>query len=188
MLRLTSLFAFLFILAGSAGIAQAQQDDRSLCFSTNSDAYKQDTFIQTGLDACTREINSGKHNGQTLAYYYRGRAYWYNRQGDLQRALEDFNRAADLDPRHHETYDYRGDVYFKLGNDERALWDFEQAIRLRPNYAAAYYRRGEVYRRRGETDKALADYRKCVSLPTPDRIAKWAQDSARDRLREMGAN
>jgi tetratricopeptide (TPR) repeat protein len=85
-----------------------------------------------------------------------------------------------------EGYDYRADVWKAKGNVERALADYEMAIRLDPTYAAAYYRRGRTNEDRGDIEKARADYNAALAVPEKDRIAKCAQDQARERLRELG--
>ena len=104
---------------------------------------------------------------------------------DLDGALEDFNQAINLDPKHVEGYDYRADVWKAKGEIDRALADYEIAIRLDPTYAAAYYSRGRIYESQGEVARARADYNAALAVPEKDRIAKWAQDQARQRLREL---
>jgi tetratricopeptide (TPR) repeat protein len=54
-----------------------------------------------------------------------------------------------------------------------------------PTYAAAYYSRGQVYERKGDLDKARAEYNAALAVPTINRIAQWAQDNARARLKAL---
>jgi tetratricopeptide (TPR) repeat protein len=178
----------------SAGVAlllllcvpgSVRADDTDTCFSKGTDDYKRADFLQLGLNACSRVIDSGTVSGTRLAYYYRGRAYWKHQLQDLDGALDDYNRAINLDPRHVEGYDYRADVWRAKGELDRAIADYDMAIRLDPTYAAAYYSRGRIYENQGDTAKARADYNAALAVPEKDRIAKWAQDQARQRLRDL---
>jgi tetratricopeptide (TPR) repeat protein len=180
---LAATLALLLLPFIEGGIAHA--DDTDTCFSKGTDDYKRADFFSQGLDACTRVIESGTVAGTRLAYYYRGRAYWKHQLNDLDGALEDFNQAINLDPKHVEGYDYRADVWKAKGEIDRALADYEIAIRLDPTYAAAYYSRGRIYESQGEVARARADYNAALAVPEKDRIAKWAQDQARQRLREL---
>jgi tetratricopeptide (TPR) repeat protein len=127
-------------------------------------------------------ISSGKVTGTQLAFYYRGRGYWKNQLKDLDGALADYNMAVNLDPKNVEGYDYRADVWKSKGDINRALADYAKAIQVDPTYAAAYYSRGRIYESQGNIDKARSNYSTAISLPEKDRIAKWAQDGARQRL------
>lgn len=183
MRRLLSLAAFVLLL--SYGTLPAMADDRQVCFSVGSDDYKRDDVIETSMRACTRMIQSGQYSGTSLAYIYRGRGYWKDRKGDYDSALEDFDEAVRLDPKHVEGYDYRASVWRNKGNLERAIADLDMAIRLDPTYAAAYYRRGEIYQEKGDLDKARSDYNATLAVPTKNRIAQWAQDMAREKLADL---
>jgi tetratricopeptide (TPR) repeat protein len=185
MRRMVCLIAAL-VLAPALLPAAAAADDTATCFSRGTEDYKRPEFLDEGLAACGRVITSGSVSGTQLAFYYRGRAYWKNQLKDLDGALEDYNIAVNLDPKHVEGYDYRADVWRAKGNIDRALVDYEMAILLDPTYAAAYYSRGRVYETRGDIDKARADYNAALAVPEKDRIAKWAQDQARQRLKELG--
>jgi Tfp pilus assembly protein PilF len=59
------------------------------------------------------------------------------------------------------------------------------ATMLDPTYAAAYYSRGRIYEDQGKAEKARAEYNAALAVPEKDRIAKWAQDQARARLKEL---
>jgi Tfp pilus assembly protein PilF len=164
----------------------AKADDRSLCYSIASDDFKKDGYIATGIAACSRliEAHTGR-NTKALATAYLTRGYWKHRKGELEASMTDYNKGLDLDPNSFEGYDYRADLWADMGNDERALADYEQAIRVDPNYVAAHYSRGQIFEKRGDIDRARAEYNKAVALPNRNRIAAWAQDNARRRLREL---
>jgi hypothetical protein len=159
-------------------------DDAS-CFLHGTDDDKRPYILTQSLSACSKVISSGAVTGTHLAFYYLGRAYWKYQSKDLDGALDDYNLALNLDPNHVEGYDYRADVWKAKGQIDRAIGDYAMAIRLDPKYGAAYYSRGRIYEREGSLDMARADYNSALGVRENDRLAKWAQDQARERLSEL---
>ena len=62
--------------------------------------------------------------------------------GDIERAIEPYNKAIRLDPQDASAYYNRGTAYYLLDQPKRAFQDFDQAIRLNPDNAKAYTDRG----------------------------------------------
>jgi tetratricopeptide (TPR) repeat protein len=54
----------------------------------------------------------------------------------LDRAVNDFNRAIELDPRYALAYGNRGLALLRQGKDAEAEKDFERAVALRPELKA----------------------------------------------------
>ena len=73
----------------------------------------------------------------------RVRGYAYLRTGKLEQAMEDLNRAIELDPASIRSYGWRAEVWGKMGEKRNALDDIEHAInkpaeeRPRPSCAVA---------------------------------------------------
>ena len=72
----------------------------------------------------------------TLAYYSRGRAYYF--KDNIDHAIQDFDQVIRLDPGYVDVYKDRGWIYHEKGNDDHAIQDFGQAIRHDPGNAYAY--------------------------------------------------
>ena len=62
------------------------------------------------------------------------------------RAIEDFNKAIQLNPDHALAYANRGVAYYYKGDYDCAIEDFNKVIQLNPDYALAYNNRGGAYR------------------------------------------
>ncbi|MEK6238418.1 MAG: tetratricopeptide repeat protein, partial [Planctomycetales bacterium] len=66
-------------------------------------------------------------------------AYVHEARGDVQLALKrrdalnDYNRAIELDPKRASAYFRRGKLYFRIANDPAAQRDVESALKLEPN-------------------------------------------------------
>ena len=97
-----------------------------------------------------------------LVYNSRGQYYYENRQYD--QALEDFNRAVEIDPTYAKAWYNRGNVFDETGVFDRAIDDFTRAIELEPHYTMAYNNRGLTYRHMGNYEKAIADFTTALDL------------------------
>ena len=186
MRRLLPLAAILVLIAiGGAPSFADDEKDRASCFSLGNENYKDASKFDTGLAACSRMINSGRFKGKASAAIYRARASWKQKKGELDAALADYGISIRIEPDNVESYDYRADVYQQQSDLDRALEDYNHASRIDPTYAAAYYSRGLIYEKKGDIAQARAEYNSAISVPTINRIAKWAQDNARARLKAL---
>jgi TPR repeat/Tetratricopeptide repeat len=83
------------------------------------------------------------------------------------RAIADYSKAIELDPKYANNYNSRAWAYFKAGKAAQGLPDVEHALELRPNDANALDTRGNIFETIGRKDDAIADYRKALSI-NPD--------------------
>ena len=127
------------------------------------------------IKGCTEIISKGHETKDNLAIVYYNRGWAYGTNGDYDRAIADFNKAVELDPKYAHPYKDRGNAYQKKGNYDQAIADEDKAIELDPKYAQAYSIRGSAYtskgdydrgdRRRGQGDQARPEI--CVRLRQP---------------------
>jgi tetratricopeptide (TPR) repeat protein len=176
--KATFLILFGLLATPAPGLAQSQ--DWTDCFSSGSDDYTSDSFIPRGIEACTATIPTV--SGDSLASVYSVRGYWYTRQGNLDAALADLNRAVEMDPFNVEHYDFRADVWKAKGDIGQALRDYQKSISIDPEYAAAYYGAGMMLEAMNRIDEAREHYRLALAAPARDRIAEWAHTVAQARL------
>ena len=175
------LLALLTISARTPAFA----DDRSTCFALGSEDYKDKEKLKLGEEACSRLINAGTFRDKPLAALYRARGNWQQKKGALDLALGDYNSAIKFESKSAETFDYRGDIYRIKGDLDRALSDYDRASKLDADYAPPYYSRGRIYEKKNDIDKAREAYNATLKLPARDRIAQWAQENARYRLKAL---
>ena len=95
----------------------------------------------------------------------RGMAYADNKK-DYDRAITDYNKAIELDPKYVHAYNNRGRAYADNKKDyDRAITDYNKAIELDPKYVHAYNNRGRVYAyNKKDYDRAITDYNRVIEL------------------------
>jgi tetratricopeptide (TPR) repeat protein len=99
---------------------------------------------------------------RAIAYNNLGAAY--REKGEQDRAVADYGRALELNPKYASAYNNRGVAYRDKGEYDRAVADYGRALELNPNDDDVYYNRGLAYRDKGEYDRAIADYSRAVQL------------------------
>ncbi len=117
------------------------------------------------------------------AYFKRGKMK--SKQKEFQGAIDDFNKAVEIDPQYAEAYNARAEVYILIKTEtditptleecETSRKDFAEAIRLKPDFLEAYYNRGKFLKlipKNSETSlepqkrfaEALADVQEVLRL------------------------
>ena len=96
------------------------------------------------------------------AYYNRGNVKYDLK--DYKGAIEDCQKAVQLDPQLIGAYFNLGISQYSLGNYEAAIQDFTSAIQANAKDAESYYWRGKVYLKLGNKALACADWGKASRL------------------------
>ena len=98
---------------------------------------------RVAIPACTRQLamQDNRKSGVNLrferAVRYLLRATAYTYQGDLDRALSDYDRAVTADGRTFWIHAVRGDAYFLAGIYDEALESYNRALALEEDEASA---------------------------------------------------
>lgn len=85
-------------------------------------------------------------------------------KGELEAALESYNRAIELDSGHYRAYTNRGNILAAFGRHKEAIGDFNRALQINPREAVLYYNRGLSYAITGNTAAARQDYARAMQL------------------------
>ena len=83
------------------------------------------------------------------------------------RALEEFKKATELDPKHHQAFSSLGYILRKTGDLDGALKAYNQALKLDPNYAEAIEYRAEAYLMMGHLEDMKKAYGVLAALHRP---------------------
>lgn len=88
----------------------------------------------------------------------RGRLYFNSSNKDtLQLALNDYNKAIELEPSEAEYWVNLGATYAKLGDFNSSLKNLNKGIELNPNFVNAYLNRSVIHNTLGNYEPALSD-------------------------------
>lgn len=138
----------------------ARADDWEDCnLSTDSDVR---------ISACSAIIDAGTDTAKNIAITYSNRGFVYDKKGDHDRAIENYDRSIALNPEDPITYGARSGAYYAKGDYRRAFEDEDRTIGLNPKDGLAYLMRGSANEKLGNTGTAIADYRKALELRPGD--------------------
>jgi protein O-mannosyl-transferase len=96
------------------------------------------------------------------AYHFRSFAFREN--GQLDKAMADYNKAIALNPSHWPSYVKRANMFEGMELFDKAVADYNKAIALNPSDSGMYYNRGMLFEKIGQREKAIADYEKAIAL------------------------
>jgi len=112
----------------------------------------------------------GLDNRLSVVYFTLGRIH--NDSGNHDLAVEEFQRALDLDPRNADALNGMAYGYESAGRIAEAEATYKKAVALRPDYWDGYNTLGLFYHRQRRPDDAIAQLRHAVEL-TPDNPAAY---------------
>lgn len=139
--------------------------------------------VQKGIDYFTRQVLEDPQD----AFSYMMRATLHHDRGQLDRALDDYDKAIGIDHDHAWVFNNRGITWFEQGQYDQALADFTHAIRMEPHAAIVYNNRGNVWRAKKVFNAAIDDYNEAIRLDPGyvaayyDRGLAWAEKEEFDK-------
>jgi protein O-mannosyl-transferase len=113
------------------------------------------------------------HPNSELAWSNRGHYYRTSsdkvppgpeRENLLQRAMNDYNSAIEVNPKYHLAYSNRGKVWFERKQFDKAIEDYTMSIQLNGKIAKDYVNRGSSYAQTGRHELAMADFNAAIKL------------------------
>lgn len=122
--------------------------------------YQRNKVWKNDIVLWSDTIHKSPHKAR--GYSNRGTAYF--KQGQLTKAIADFNTAISINPKYAEAFNNRGVAYAQQGKSVDAFNDFTKAIALNPDYAEAYNNRSNLYVQEGKLTKALSDLNKSIKI------------------------
>ncbi len=109
------------------------------------------------IRGCTAVIKAGERILVQLVAAYNNRGVAFRSNGELNRAIEDYDQAIRLMPDYYVAINNRGVAFMAKGEFDRAIADFDRAIQLKPDYLAAFGARAAAFGHKGLLDRAIAD-------------------------------
>ncbi|MBD2594065.1 tetratricopeptide repeat protein [Nostoc spongiaeforme FACHB-130] len=139
------------------------------------------TFSQESSISQDREEIQNTTETTDIATYIK-QAYSYFKQGDSQRAIEEFNQAIGVNPQNAYLYGERANFRRKnLGDKQGAIDDYSKAIGIHPQNALFYLWRSQAYNDLGEQKQAMEDYNMALRLAPENTMYHSFQNAANFR-------
>jgi len=82
----------------------------------------------------------------------------------MQKALEEFKKAAEIYPNYPDAWQQIALAYFRLGNNELSLESYQKALALNPNEPTTYGNMGIIFFQKGDINQAIELYQKALKL------------------------
>ncbi len=150
-------------MAESKSIGQLQKD---------AEQFFKDKKYYKCIEVCTEIISrdDATETDKASAYYNSGKAK--AKQGKMDEAIADYDKAIELDPKDASVYYNRGVANSKQGKYEEAIADYDKAIELDPKDASVYYNRGYAKDELKKYEEVIADYDKAIELD-PNKVEAY---------------
>lgn len=115
-------------------------------------------------------LSAALHFADKAIFYYPDamtylvRGVVYIERGEYQNAINDFDQAIQLGPRHKSFYEQRANAHYLNRELDKAREDYNKAIQLDPENTDLYSVRGVVYFELNQIENAVTNYTKIISL------------------------
>ncbi len=88
----------------------------------------------------------------------------YSRQGNYEKAIEEFQTAIQLKPNYGDAYHNLGNVYYAIGEDKLAIENYQKAISLNPNLWQSYQNIAAILFKHQEYEAARENLEKAIAI------------------------
>ncbi len=129
------------------------------------------------------EAAAARPNAEEAAAFVQ-RGIVHRQKGDPDRAIVEFSRALQLDPRSAVAFQGRGNAFATKGDYDRAIADYSEALKLDPRLPLAYVNRGLAYVKKRDAARAIADYSEALKIDPRLALAYLNRGSAYARTGE----
>jgi len=106
---------------------------------------------------------------KAIALEKKGDKYYF--QSEYNKAIVEYTKAIEIDPKDTYAYNNRGNSYNNLGKHTTAIADYTKAIEIDPEFVRAYINRGYSYGQLEKYTTAIADYTKAIEIDPKDTYA-----------------
>jgi tetratricopeptide (TPR) repeat protein len=134
-------------------------------FVGRSNAVSPESFSQcfeprnadSTISSCTEMIEEANKARRTVYWPYVNRGIAFRKQGELARAIEDFDAAIKTVASDPKSFVERGNTYLQIADWKRAADDFDAAIKLDPKNAKAHAGRAICFGKTKQFAEAVAE-------------------------------
>jgi tetratricopeptide (TPR) repeat protein len=123
-------------------------------------------FLIFGILGCASKEKQAEKHFKT--------GFGYQDQGNLDKAIEEYKKATELNPNHLQAHMNLGTVYIEQKKYDQAIEEFNTVVKLNYYWGKAHYNLGYIYLLKGDKEKAQEELK----------ILKMMGSGLADRLEE----
>jgi tetratricopeptide (TPR) repeat protein len=142
-------------------LGKGTKAESSTVMASNEPVQNQNSLSRGHIDVKNIKV-SDDDKTQAEIFYSQGKISYDALK--YEKAIQDLNKALQLNPLYAEAYYVRGNAYYDLKENDKAIEDYSRSIQLNPKSSDAYYWRGNAYRLVRQDDKALSDLTNAIVL------------------------
>lgn len=101
---------------------------------------------------------------QTLGCFFNNLGNSYSDVGDMESALQAFERAVEINPTLSESRANLGNIYLKKGQVRQAVREYLEALRINPKDPKTHNNLGNAYTQQGSFGYAVSEYQQAIVL------------------------
>jgi tetratricopeptide (TPR) repeat protein len=105
---------------------------------------------------------------EKVSIAYTNLGSFYQKAGQYDKAMENYDKAIILDPNDHLAYINRGVIFDAVGQFDKAIESYNKAVIANPDDYRAYYNRGLSYDKVGRIVEAIEDFQRATKLNAMD--------------------
>ena len=147
-------------------------------------AFQNKGLFKEAIELYSMYISAPVKDRANLADGHNNRAVSLRRLGRHEQALEDLDKAIQLNPKNPAFLTNRGNAYRDLRKFDLAIADYDRAIAVDPANVSAYIGRGHLHETNGNSAKAVADFTKAIKLKPDEPEAYYNRAAVRFAKRE----
>ena len=116
------------------------------------------------LTGCATKSEPAKSTSMKDANACCRRGEDYGESGQLNKAMAEFNKAIELNPKYGDAFNNLAKTYGRRGYYKQAILFYDRVIELNPKDADTYYNRGKAYDRLDDSRFANQDLKIAAKL------------------------
>jgi len=135
--------------------------DSKVSFNLCALYLRQEKYNQV-ITECAKSAADTIYDARENAYTTIGLAYF--KLGDMPRALENYEKALEINPSYVYTHNELGKLFMSIGRDGEAIEQFNLAVEGYPGYDEAYFNLGIAYLKLNDKTEACTAFTRVVEL------------------------